>query len=326
MSDDPTRGMPSAHDPYDQSSPPEHPESADTEGPAPEQGRSTTVWIVIGALGCFGLIAICAVIGGIGYFMLAPAEDESSNVAAESTVEIIEQPTEAPTETPESTPTPEPTPTATPEPTPEPEPTETPEPTPEPTEAPEPTPEPEPTEAPEPTAEPEPEPEPEPEGPAIAFGDGTFVVGEDIAPGIYHANSPGDCYWERLSGFSGELDDVISNGFSPDRQIVTIEASDEGFSSSRCGTWERDAFPVRDDPSADLADGIYMVGEEVSPGTWRSEGSDGSCYWARLSGFSGDLEEVITNSFGGVGDVVQIPDQDVGFESSNCAPWVRVGD
>ena len=47
----------------------------------------------------------------------------------------------------------------------------------------------------------------------VINGDGTYLVGKDIQPGTYGSNndSSGWCYWERLSGLSGELDDVIAN-------------------------------------------------------------------------------------------------------------------
>lgn len=70
------------------------------------------------------------------------------------------------------------------------------------------------------------------------FGDGSWRVGEDIDPGTYRAEGSDACYWERLSGFSGELGDIISNDFSSGPTTVTIAEGDAGFTSQRCGTWE----------------------------------------------------------------------------------------
>ena len=42
-------------------------------------------------------------------------------------------------------------------------------------------------------------------------------------------------------------------------------------------------------------DGTYRVGVSIEPGTYSSPGSD-LCYWARLSGLSGELNDIITNS------------------------------
>jgi hypothetical protein len=76
-----------------------------------------------------------------------------------------------------------------------------------------------------------------------SISDGTWTIGEDIQPGTYTAVVPDDsfgCYWERLSGFSGELDDIIANGLADpgEQTTVTIEPSDVGFTSQDCGTWE----------------------------------------------------------------------------------------
>ncbi|MDP2965235.1 MAG: hypothetical protein Q8N39_04245 [Pelolinea sp.] len=70
-----------------------------------------------------------------------------------------------------------------------------------------------------------------------SFGDGTWRVGIDIEPGTYRIEGTGSCYWERLSGFTGALDDIIANDLPNGPSIVTILPSDIGFTSSRCGIW-----------------------------------------------------------------------------------------
>ena len=74
---------------------------------------------------------------------------------------------------------------------------------------------------------------------APALGEGTQIVGADIAPGVYRATGGGtSCRWERLRGFGGGLDEVIANGAGGGPHVVEIAASDAGFSSSGCGDWE----------------------------------------------------------------------------------------
>jgi len=73
-----------------------------------------------------------------------------------------------------------------------------------------------------------------------SFGDGVHEVGIDIRPGTYRtSNSLNSCYWARLSGFSGELRHIIANDNPTGPAIVTIEITDRGFKSERCGTWTR---------------------------------------------------------------------------------------
>ncbi|RVW01550.1 hypothetical protein [Rhodococcus spongiicola] len=74
---------------------------------------------------------------------------------------------------------------------------------------------------------------------ATSFGDGTHLVGTHIRPGVYESQWSDSCYWERLSGLSGDLDDIIANDFASGRQVVRIYYSDTAFKSSRCGTWTR---------------------------------------------------------------------------------------
>ena len=72
-----------------------------------------------------------------------------------------------------------------------------------------------------------------------SFSDGMFIVGTDIEAGTYKSTGDSFCYYSRLSGFSGELKDIISNENTSSPAIVTISASDKGFKSVRCGTWTK---------------------------------------------------------------------------------------
>lgn len=58
--------------------------------------------------------------------------------------------------------------------------------------------------------------------PGTSFGDGRWAVGDHIAPGSHRSNGGDSCYWERLSGFSGEFDDIIANDIVEGRALVEI--------------------------------------------------------------------------------------------------------
>lgn len=77
--------------------------------------------------------------------------------------------------------------------------------------------------------------------PATNFGDGTYVVGKDIAPGTYHSEGaalPGvDCYWERAHDTSGATQSVIANHAGREPVTVTISANDGAFRTIGCKTW-----------------------------------------------------------------------------------------
>jgi len=72
--------------------------------------------------------------------------------------------------------------------------------------------------------------------PGAPFGDGTWLVEAEIEPGTWAAAGGTTCYWERLSGFGSEPDDIVASGTTA---TVTIAAGDLGFRSARCGTWSR---------------------------------------------------------------------------------------
>lgn len=74
------------------------------------------------------------------------------------------------------------------------------------------------------------------------FEEGTYEVGSKsdpeagtIKPGTYLLGTTDHCYWKRLSGFSGDFDEIIANGnldASGDRNAqsrLTIKKSDKGL-------------------------------------------------------------------------------------------------
>ena len=66
------------------------------------------------------------------------------------------------------------------------------------------------------------------------------IVDRDISPGTYRNLGGGNgCYWERLSGFTGEFRDIEANDLLDGSTVVEIGAGDQGFYSHDCGTWTR---------------------------------------------------------------------------------------
>lgn len=275
-------------------------------------------WIRAVAAGATALVWLFILAGVIGVAL--GSEDEGADGSA-ARVE------DSPVPTTESvTPTPAPTRTraATASPTlgTTPAPTRTRTPTASPTLGTTPTPLPMEAPTPVPTSSPAPTPQPTQPGPATSFGGGVYIVGSDIAPGTYrNSSSAGGCYWERLSGFGGSLDEVIANSFADYLQVVTIASSDAGFSSQGCGTWSQDLRPITSSQTAPFGDGVYIVGTDIAPGTWRTEGAEG-CYWERKSGFSGEFSDIIANDFSSGPQLVTIQPSDRGFESNGCGTWM----
>ena len=88
------------------------------------------------------------------------------------------------------------------------------------------------------------------------------------------------------------------------------------------------AFMVVDWPvpaSGTIANGTWRVGEDIRPGLYRTTGSEGlACTWQRLSGLSGDFDDVIAVGFESGPAYVEIGTTDIAFKSSGCEPWARV--
>ena len=143
---------------------------------------------------------------------------------------------------------------------------------------------------------------PVPSQPLSEIGTGMYIVGRDIAAGIY-AGNPGSedgdsCYWKRLSGASGESGDIISNDIARGQFYVEVKSTDSYF-TVRCEVITPLAeWPVPSQALTTLEPGMYLVHRDISPGTYSGQAGDGildSCYWKRLSGVSGDFTELIDN-------------------------------
>jgi hypothetical protein len=127
-----------------------------------------------------------------------------------------------------------------------------------------------------------------------------------------------------LRGFGGSLAEIIANeNLIGAFGVVTIAPSDKGFESNGCGTWSADLSAVTTSTSQIELDGTYIVGTDIAAGTWRSMGGD-FCYWARLSGFGGTLNDIVANdnALGGPA-IVTIAGSDMGFATSRCGSWSR---
>ena len=130
---------------------------------------------------------------------------------------------------------------------------------------------------------------PTPQPSYLTISDGTYEVPGEVEPGTYRLREPSSfCYWARLKGFSGELEDIIANENLLDAYgVVTIGKSDKGFESNNCGEWSSDLTRVTPSTSQVDQDGTYIVKTDVAAGTWRATGGE-FCYWARLKGFLRD--------------------------------------
>lgn len=156
----------------------------------------------------------------------------------------------------------------------------------------------------------------------VLRGDGTYRVGTQIKPGLYKSTGGSFCYWARLSGFSGNLDDINANDVVTGITYVQILPGDVGFESDGCGAWT--TVPSTGARATSITkDGTYRVGIDILPGTYYGTSRGSSCYWATLSGFSGSFDEIYDNYYGSARIIVTIPSWAKGFEVSGCGTLTR---
>lgn len=84
--------------------------------------------------------------------------------------------------------------------------------------------------------------------------------------------------------------------------------------------------PPRVVPKATMeTDGMYRVGIDIEPGTYRSGGSSGEttdCYWARLRSLN--AADLIDAGTGASPQLVLIEAGDRAFHTHGCQPWQKV--
>jgi len=126
----------------------------------------------------------------------------------------------------------------------------------------------------------------------------------------------------------GDLDVDVPGGLQGRTIEDLVDAKTVNGEYTRCYKQERSILEEKRQQAQltkNKGDGFYTVGEEIAAGTWRSTGGGGSCYWERLSGFSGDFGDIITNYFGSAGVTVTISSSDKAFKTEGCGTWEYIG-
>ncbi|MGH3795996.1 MAG: hypothetical protein ACRDSP_14025 [Pseudonocardiaceae bacterium] len=83
-----------------------------------------------------------------------------------------------------------------------------------------------------------------PTGPADHFSDGTFEVLRDVQAGTYRTAGPRAggfpfCFWYRLNGLGGTLQEIIASGESEGPVTLTVRPSDKAVRTEYCDPWVR---------------------------------------------------------------------------------------
>ena len=89
---------------------------------------------------------------------------------------------------------------------------------------------------------------------------------------------------------------------------------------------EAEEEPVEEEAPATVSDGIHRVGDDIDPGLYTTDGPDPDsivpmCYYARLSGLSGELDDIITNNNIEGSGTVEVSEGDEALELSGGCEW-----
>jgi len=159
------------------------------------------------------------------------------------------------------------------------------------------------------------------------FGPGQYRVGTDMPAGLYYSDPGHGCSFRRLQGFGGTSGDAITTtqlNFDAGQWVIRLLATDAGFSTdSSCGFWHT---TPRRGLEPNITAGAWVVGTQVTAGTYRADAASVGCEWQRLSDFTASPAAVIASAFVNTtsAQIVTIASTDVGFTSTaECGTWVR---
>jgi hypothetical protein len=179
-----------------------------------------------------------------------------------------------------------------------------------------------------------------PQGMSAIAGDGVFVVGLDIKPGVYRTAGPvpgRNGYYALLS--STNTSDIINNNNIAGPATMTVGPDVKAVSVSGCQPWlwqgasldEAIASVRREPQDAEVlgsvmgGDGVFVVGLDIKPGVYRTAGPvpGRNGYYALLS--STNTSDIINNNnIAGPATMTVGPDVKA-VSVSGCQPWLWQG-
>lgn len=131
-----------------------------------------------------------------------------------------------------------------------------------------------------------------------------------------------------LSSDNGSSSEPVAES-SPTEETEeeTVEEEDEDEDEEEePAEEEAEEEPVEEEAPATVSDGIHRVGDDIDPGLYTTDGPDPDsivpmCYYARLSGLSGELDDIITNNNIEGSGTVEVSEGDEALELSGGCEW-----
>jgi hypothetical protein len=143
------------------------------------------------------------------------------------------------------------------------------------------------------------------------IADGTYMVGSEIAPGLYRVGR----YWARQDRNQATIDNDLTTGCPT---LVNVQATDAYLKITG------EAIPANlrvIDPIAEgCSAGTFLVGTDIAPGRYRLKGSE-MVYWARLNNKLGTIDNDITRGQ----SILVVRAKDFAVKINNVESIERIG-
>ena len=171
------------------------------------------------------------------------------------------------------------------------------------------------------------------------------VAGVDVVPGIYRTVGEqvpdgknggilfdSSCKFGQYSDADGGLDALIAGGTADGGRPTVTLGEGHLFRTQRCGAWElvaeADLFDAPDAAPTTVTDGMWLVGEDLRPGTYRTDAEfteeyvEGAfCVWEVDSSWTDWDAEILEVSFAGPGPGEVTLETGQQFVSLECGTW-----
>lgn len=128
---------------------------------------------------------------------------------------------------------------------------------------------------------------------------------------------------ETIAGDLPKLQDELETGqakLAEDQEALATTAADLDKRAKDLKKREEAVGVIESEIESNTipGDGIYEVGRDMKPGTYRSPDNSESCYFAVLG--SSDTSDIKTNDLGAGPKIVTVSEGDF-FETSGCGDW-----
>ena len=148
------------------------------------------------------------------------------------------------------------------------------------------------------------------------WGPGQYRIPTDLAAGRYYNDPAGGCHFHDCAvrrhavGCDRRRRCRLEPAVDRDR-----DRHDAGFTRIKCGVW---FTTPRRGLLTSITPGAWIVGAQITPGTYRAANSTQGCYWKRLSNFTGGIDAIIASAIASSAgaQLVAIANTDAGFSAT----------